>query len=92
LTDERNVAAISEALAKVVGGSWQIVIAAGPGGPTGSATQPDAPGEQPAAQADVDPRDDADYEPAAPTATPPVDQELAATKLLRDELGARRLD
>jgi hypothetical protein len=40
-----------------------------------------------------DPRDDEDYEPEAPAAaTPAVDPEAEAMKLLTSELGARPLD
>jgi DNA polymerase III subunit gamma/tau len=92
LAEERNVAAISQGLAKVVGGTWQIVIKAASGAsaqdepavPPGRAT--------PAPPPDSDPRDDADYEPAAPAEAAAVDPEAEAMKLLRDELGARPLE
>ncbi len=95
LAEERNVAAISEGLAKVVGGSWQIVVTAGaatqaPAGPDSGVAAPTRGPSDSASE--FDPRDDADYEPAAPTTASPADPEAEAMKLLHEQLGARPLD
>jgi DNA polymerase-3 subunit gamma/tau len=92
LAEERNVAAIAEALANVVGGTWRVVIAAGAGGPAAAngATAARPGPVEPAPEAD--PRDDVDYEPTAPAAAAPVDPDAEAMRLLREQLGARPLD
>jgi DNA polymerase III, subunit gamma and tau len=84
IADESNTSVLRAALTKVVGGDWRIAV---DGNGTTSAISPSDP---PAAQPDVDPRDETDDDPA--TYSPAVDPEAEALKLLRAELGARPLD
>jgi DNA polymerase-3 subunit gamma/tau len=84
LGEERNVTVISNAITSVIGGTWRVDVQPGAarGGP--AATVP--------AAAELDPRDDGDYEPAATANEAPVDPGAEAMRLLRDELGARPLE
>jgi DNA polymerase-3 subunit gamma/tau len=94
LAEERNVSAIAQGLAKVVGGTWQIIVKPDH---AGSAPAPDngaAPASTtvaPPPAPEPDPRDDPDYEPDVPPPSVTVDPEAEAVKLLRQELGARPL-
>ncbi len=85
--EESNTAVLRAALTKVVGGEWKIAVDGAPA--AGSAADGAARG---GAGSDVDPRDDADYEPESQPVAPAADPEAEAMKLLRDELGARPLD
>jgi DNA polymerase-3 subunit gamma/tau len=95
LSEERNVSVIAHGLAKVVGGTWQVVVMPGQAGSGPDAEPSAAPVARrgaPEPPPEPDPRDDADYEPAAPTPSAPVDPEAEAMRLLRDQLGARPLE
>lgn len=94
LAEERNMSVIAEGLAKVVGGTWQVVVtaAAMPAG-TDEAPAPSPGRAAGAASVEPDPREDSGYEPAPPpAAAAPADPEAEAMKLLRDQLDARPLD
>ncbi|WP_073389466.1 DNA polymerase III subunit gamma and tau [Jatrophihabitans endophyticus] len=84
IAEDSNTAVLRDALVTVVGGSWRIGVdgakpaAAAPSNPARSAPEPDP--------RDEDPGPD---EPGRPVA---ADPETEAMRLLRSELGARRLD
>src|SRR5262249_32618200 len=65
LAEERNVAAIAEGLAKVVGGSWQVVVKPAPGAAP-------AAGARRTAEPEPDPRDEPGYDPSAAAAPVPT--------------------
>jgi DNA polymerase-3 subunit gamma/tau len=90
ISDDSNTSVLRAALTKVVGGDWKIGVDGAPAGAAGDAPRRNA---GPAAE-ELDPRDDADYEPEPRGADAPAaaDPQAEAMKLLRDQLGARPLD
>jgi hypothetical protein len=85
IAEESNTSLLSAALAKVVGGSWQIGLDAADGPRPASSAR----GAQ--AASEPDPRDDSEPDPPAQD-EPAPDPEAAALRLLRDQLGASPVD
>jgi DNA polymerase-3 subunit gamma/tau len=94
ISEESNTELLRAALTKVVGGSWQVDVAAadaaGEGGTRAAVGASNGPTSRTPA-AGADPRDDT--EPDAPGEPPPAgNPEEAALRLLHSELGARPVD
>jgi DNA polymerase-3 subunit gamma/tau len=89
IAEDRNTSLVSDALTKVVGGTWRVTVVAA-GHQAGAGTAP--PTSRPSAPvAEPDPRDDTDFGPPSARA-PAVDPEAEALRLLHDQLGARPVD
>ncbi len=92
--DDANIELLRTALARVIGGTWRVVVEVAGGAPAPatagtSGTDPGTPRSAPSRH-EPDPRDDSDPEPAAQP--PAADAEADALSLLQSTLGARPLD